>query len=729
MSRFTSAVAACALLAAVALAPGVARGADLSEDFDPVVAPGQQYAPAGWSRANLSSPLGVNGWFQGNPPSNLGPFAAHQGADSAYIAANFHSTTGGPGTISNWLITPQLTLSDGDELSFYTRAAGVPRIYPDRLELRTAPNGSCSPGSTADGVGDFTTLLLTINPTLSTSGYPFTWTQYSVVVRGLSAPVNGCVAFRYHVTNAGTNGANSDYIGIDTFRFSDDVTPPVAPTVDGLAPASPSNVATPRATGTAEADSTVTLYGDASCGGPVLGSGSAADFTADGIELTAAADATTTPYATASDGSLNVSSCSAAGPAYAHDGIAPETTDDLPSGWLPAAPAVTLTATDAGSGVAATYYTVGADPAVPTTSSASYDPAAKPVLGDGERIRYFSVDAAGNAETPRQSAAAQVDVVAPATSDDVTTATLPGAAVTLTATDAGSGVAATYYTVGADPAVPTTSSASYDPAAKPVLGDGERIRYLSVDAAGNAETPRSSQTVVAPPQPQPEPRPQPETPRTPAASLPAAPAVTVTERPRALVRGRAVRIVFLSDPGAAGYECRLDGAGWAPCSPAAYELSGLRAGDHRVEVRAVTADGRRGPATVHAFQVNPYSPGLALAGSSLGAGSDGSVALSLGCSPREGEGRGRCRGSVRLTHVVRALGGRGRRVLTLGRARFDAGAGERPVVRLRLTRAGRRLLANAPRHRIAVRVVVDAVDLAGNRTRVSFARPLGFARG
>ena len=59
---------------------------------------------------------------------------------------------------------------------------------------------------------------------------------------------------------------------------------------------------------------------------------------------------------------------------------------------------MTLTPTDDGSGVDETHYTTGTTPAAPTTASAVYDPDDKPVLGDGESIRYFSMDLAGNAE-------------------------------------------------------------------------------------------------------------------------------------------------------------------------------------------------------------------------------------------------------------------------------------------------------------------------------------------
>lgn len=702
-----------ALALTVAL-PSAAR-ADLSEDFEPRVAPGVRYEPTGWTQKNLSNGRGATDWFQGNGITTVptpGPFGGHQGGDSSYIAANFNNTTAN-GTISNWLMTPQITtLSDGDTVSFYTRITGVGQVWPDRLEVRLSTNGSCDPGTTHTGVGDFTTLLTTVNPTLSSSnyptGYPFTWTEIRAELRGLPADPRGCIAFRYWVPNAGNGAANSDYIGIDTFRFVDDVTPPVAPTIASVSPASPSNDAAPRARGTAEQYATVKIYGDATCTGTVLGTGTAAEFAAGGVAFTAAANATTTPYATATDGSLNVSPCSAAGSAYSHDGIDPATADDVPTTWGRTAPQITLTATDARSGVVETYYTVGSDPALPTTSSTAYDPAAKPVLNDGERIRYFSVDAAGNAEAPRLSAAAKVDATAPQTTDDVPAGRSASHAVRLTATDAGSGVAATYYTVGADPAAPTTASAVYDPAAPPVLTDGQRIRYFSVDALGNAEAPRSSLTLQAP--------------------LPEPVVVTVTQAPGQLVRARGAQIVFLVDPLASSYECRLNGEAWEPCRTP-YELTGMRAGDHRVEIRGVMADGRIGPANVQEFQINPYAPGITLPVRSLRATRAGAVGLGLGCSPREGEGRGRCFGSVRLTHVVRAPGKRGaKRVVTLAQTRFDAGAGERAAVRLRLTSAGRRLLAAAPGRRLQVRVVVDARDLAGNRTRVSFGRRLTGSR-
>ncbi len=156
-----------------------------------------------------------------------------------------------------------------------------------------------------------------------------------------------------------------------------------------------------------------------------------------------------------------------------------------------------------------------------------------------------------------------------------------------------------------------------------------------------------------------------------------------------------MRIVFTHDVAAAGYECRLDDGPWQPCS-SPYTARGLRAGDHRVEIRALMTDGRRGPVATRAFQVNPYPPKVTVGTGALRV-RGGAVALAVGCSPREGEGRGRCRGTVTL----RARGGRG--VVQLARGSFTARAGHSARVRLRLSRAGRTRLrgARAERSRCA----------------------------
>ena len=76
-------------------------------------------------------------------------------------------------------------------------------------------------GTTATDVGDFTTLLLDINPTYTLGGYPnAVWTNFVVTLSGLGWPIKGRLAFRYFVENGGPSGANSDYIGIDTVQYA-----------------------------------------------------------------------------------------------------------------------------------------------------------------------------------------------------------------------------------------------------------------------------------------------------------------------------------------------------------------------------------------------------------------------------------------------------------------------------------------------------------------------------
>jgi hypothetical protein len=168
----------------------------------------------GWSVVNQSNPAGGTSWFQGNASE----FSAHQGATDAYIAANYNSVAGA-GTISDWLIMPQFVFANGDSLTFYTRTVGTP-AYADRLQVRLSQNGySTDAGSSENSVGDFTTLLLDINPTLTSSGYPSDWAEYTVVLSGLSGDVPGRLAFRYFVTNGGPDGDNGNYIGIDSVKF------------------------------------------------------------------------------------------------------------------------------------------------------------------------------------------------------------------------------------------------------------------------------------------------------------------------------------------------------------------------------------------------------------------------------------------------------------------------------------------------------------------------------
>ena len=72
-------------------------------------------------------------------------------------------------------------------------------------------------------MGDFTSLLLAINPGLSAGGYPESWTEFSVTLSGLSGLTSGRLALWYTVPD---NSVNGNYIGIDTVRLSDAIPEP-----------------------------------------------------------------------------------------------------------------------------------------------------------------------------------------------------------------------------------------------------------------------------------------------------------------------------------------------------------------------------------------------------------------------------------------------------------------------------------------------------------------------
>jgi len=184
----------------------------LTQGFDDITTlPG-----AGWFFQNNSSPLGTTDWFQGNDTV----FPAQAGAPTAYIGANYNNN-GGAGTISNWMLTPEMPLVDGDSISFWTRTT-TESSWPDRLEVRLSTNGaSTNVGTLATDVGDFATLLLSVNPTLAVGGYPEVWTQYTATLAGIPAAATGRYAFRYFVTDGGPSGNNSNYIGIDTLEIVD----------------------------------------------------------------------------------------------------------------------------------------------------------------------------------------------------------------------------------------------------------------------------------------------------------------------------------------------------------------------------------------------------------------------------------------------------------------------------------------------------------------------------
>lgn len=201
-------------------AAGELAEASFSEGFN-----GATVAASGWTTVNRSTSPSASGiWRTGtaivdsasNPVVN--PYEGDRFALVSYTSSTSSSTNA---TLSNWMISPLITgIANGDVFSFFTTTTPA-SAFPDRLEVRLSTAGSSTDvGTTTTSVGSFTTLMLSINPSLAVGGYPEEWTQYSLTVSGLSDPVDGRIAFRYFVTQGGPNGANSNIIGLDAFSYT-----------------------------------------------------------------------------------------------------------------------------------------------------------------------------------------------------------------------------------------------------------------------------------------------------------------------------------------------------------------------------------------------------------------------------------------------------------------------------------------------------------------------------
>lgn len=165
--------------------------------------------PSGWPGNNNSSPQGSLPWRGVKTSVQFPPL------NGPYLANDLNAAAG-VGTISDWLMTPVVSIVPGHKLRFHTRAK-VNSSFPDRMEVRLSLSGSSTNvGNLATDVGDFGTLLVSINPTLVEGGYPEDWQLFRLTVPDVPELSTGRFAFRYFVTDGGPNGVNSDFIALDS---------------------------------------------------------------------------------------------------------------------------------------------------------------------------------------------------------------------------------------------------------------------------------------------------------------------------------------------------------------------------------------------------------------------------------------------------------------------------------------------------------------------------------
>lgn len=174
-------------LAGLALVASAQADVLFTEGFDDLVG-------SGWTLTNNSAPAG-NSWYQG--VSEI--FASQAGSAGSYAQANWLSALNGTGSISNWLISPEITFNSASTLSFFVRTEDVSG-YADKV------NVYFSAGASAATAG-FTTLVGSV--TAETAG----WTQYTV---SLPTATTGRIAFEYALDSADS----ANVIGIDTISVS-----------------------------------------------------------------------------------------------------------------------------------------------------------------------------------------------------------------------------------------------------------------------------------------------------------------------------------------------------------------------------------------------------------------------------------------------------------------------------------------------------------------------------
>src|SRR5271166_2880097 len=180
-----------------------------------------------WINVNNSEQPNTTGfnWEQGDSGTFIWTAQSPVGSTSSFAQVSFLSSTGS--IVSDWLLTPVLTLEAGATLSFYTVAAKGTTFAND-LQVYLSTNGSSTnvgtDAQTPTG-GDFTLLPGgDLNPTLSPTGYPLTqpdgWTleKFTLTSAEIGTATTGRIGLRYFIANTATQGSE---IGIDTFSFAD----------------------------------------------------------------------------------------------------------------------------------------------------------------------------------------------------------------------------------------------------------------------------------------------------------------------------------------------------------------------------------------------------------------------------------------------------------------------------------------------------------------------------
>ncbi len=257
----------------------------------------------------------------GDATTTLSAKASNAGGDSACSNAfSYVEDSTAPAAPSVDASTPPSPANDNDpELAGSAEAGSTIRIY------KAATAADCTPANLAA-----------------------TGSQAAFAGAGLTVSVLDDTTTNFRATATDATGNTSECSA--PFEYTEDSSPPAAPSIDASTPSSPANENAPELAGLGAAGSTVRLYQSADCTGPVEAQGSAAEFASPGLTATVDDDSDNAFSATATDAAGNTSPCSAAF-TYTEDSTAPETTIDTgPSGETSdSTPSFTFSSSEPGS--------------------------------------------------------------------------------------------------------------------------------------------------------------------------------------------------------------------------------------------------------------------------------------------------------------------------------------------------------------------------------------------
>jgi len=144
-------------------------------------------------------------WFQ---PTGT-QFPAYEGPTTGYVAANYQGANGF--LIDQWLISPQITVTAGDTLSFWHRSIDN-NPYDDSIYVKLSTTAGITPDD-----------------------FDITWGRYLVSETGWARwtgvfPVTGTIRFaiQYYIVDGGVSGNNSNFFGIDLLEVISAAAPTTA---------------------------------------------------------------------------------------------------------------------------------------------------------------------------------------------------------------------------------------------------------------------------------------------------------------------------------------------------------------------------------------------------------------------------------------------------------------------------------------------------------------------